>query len=626
MKIPLGVEPKFGRLVRHLERWAAAHALSYRLMVMLLALVGYAYLMGALLLVVAAAGAIVFQLPGLLIFPAFGLFVLAPFFVLASIIVSALWVRMEAPGGYEVTHETAPALFALLDKVRRAARAPRFHRVLITEEFNASVASLPRLGVFGWSRNYLSLGMPLLQSVSEAEFTAIVAHEFGHLAGKHGWFRAWIYRLRMTWWRIADALQQRARWSRWFFKPFYSLYVPYFNAYSFVLARADEYEADRMAAEIAGSEAAATALVRVDTVGHYLSSRFWPTLYKAANNHAEPPYLPLARLQEELGKPLAATDGADGYNSALACATDLSDTHPSLSDRLDAIGAAALPPAPPAGSAAQSLLGSQLLAKIIDTLDSKWRWLTLEGWKDYYQHSRNDRRTLSELEGKARQETLTPAERLQRARLTEQFVGDEAALPLYREIVVAEARNAPVRFELGCILIDRNDAEGLALLEAAMAIDDRLTVAGCERIYLYLMRAGRGPEAEAYRLRLVEQRQLEELAAEQRMAPRLRDRFEEHGMDPQDVARLVESLRAHHAVRRAYLMRKRVSILPHRPYHILLVRSTTAPDKVGYSLAELLAGSVEFPGDAYVLHLTWRKWWLLWRCRRLPTALILCKY
>jgi Zn-dependent protease with chaperone function len=312
MKIPLGVEPKFGRLVRHLERWAAAHVLSYRLIVMLLALVGYAYLMGALLLLVAAAGAIVFRLPGLLIFPVFGLSVFAPFFVLGSIIISALWVRIEAPGGYEVTHETAPALFALLDKVRRAARAPRVHRVLITEEFNAGIASLPRLGVFGWSRNYLTLGMLLMQSVSEDEFTAVVAHEFGHLAGRHGWFLGWIYRLRMTWWRIAYALQRRARWSRWFFTPFYSLYVPYFNAYSFVLARANEYEADRMSAEIAGPNAAATALVRVDTVGHYLSSRFWPTLYKAANNHAEPPYLPLARLREELGKPLGGTYGAAG--------------------------------------------------------------------------------------------------------------------------------------------------------------------------------------------------------------------------------------------------------------------------------------------------------------------------
>src|SRR5262245_43272572 len=165
MKIPLGVEPKFGRLVRHLERWAAAHALSYRLIVMLLALVGYAYLMGALLLLVAAAGAIVFRLPGLLIFPALGLYVFAPFFVLGSIIVSALWVRIEAPGGYEVTHETAPALFALLDKVRRAARAPRVPRGLITEGVNSGTCSLPPLGGLRLKRQNLPAGDPHSRAV-----------------------------------------------------------------------------------------------------------------------------------------------------------------------------------------------------------------------------------------------------------------------------------------------------------------------------------------------------------------------------------------------------------------------------------------------------------------------------
>jgi len=43
MRNPLGVEPKFGRLVRHLERWAAVHPFSYRFMVLLLAMGGYAY-------------------------------------------------------------------------------------------------------------------------------------------------------------------------------------------------------------------------------------------------------------------------------------------------------------------------------------------------------------------------------------------------------------------------------------------------------------------------------------------------------------------------------------------------------------------------------------------------------
>jgi hypothetical protein len=36
------------------------------------------------------------------------------------------------------------------------------HEVLVTPEFNASIAQVPRLGVFGWHRNYLRIGLPLM--------------------------------------------------------------------------------------------------------------------------------------------------------------------------------------------------------------------------------------------------------------------------------------------------------------------------------------------------------------------------------------------------------------------------------------------------------------------------------
>jgi len=625
MRIPLGVEPKFGSFVRQLETWAAAHPSSYRFMVFLLALSGYGYLLGLLLIVVVAALTVLYEALVMVYMPWIGL--LGPFLVLGGIILRALWLRLEPPSGYQVTRETAPKLFAVLDKVRRAAGGPQLDRVLITNEFNADVTQIPRLGVLGWNRNYLTIGLPLMQSVSEEEFTAVLAHEYGHLAGNHGWFGSWIYRLRMAWWRIAFMLQFQARWSRWLFKPFYVLYVPRFNAYSFVLARADEYEADQMSVEIAGASSAASALARVATVGHYVSARFWPSLLKTANNHREPPYLPMARLREEFGKPLAPSILSEGFNLALARSTDLSDTHPSLQDRLRGIGATAAPVTTIESSAADQLFDPELLRKIVESLDAEWRWAALEAWKNHYEQSRQDRQLLNDLTGKVKYGTPTPQERLQRAELTEQFLGEDEALPLYHEIVADDPANAAAKFALGRILLTRNDAEGLPFLEAAMAIDDRLTMAGCELAYLYLMRIGRGPEAETYRLRLVRQQELEERAAEERTAPRQRDRYDKHGLSADEVKQFVDRLQANHAVRQAYLVRKRVSFLPHRPYYLLAVRSTTRADQMDYSLAQALASTLKFPGDAdaYVILITWRTHWLLWRLRRMPTALILSK-
>src|SRR5262249_47182309 len=155
---------------------------SYRMIVLLLALMGYAYLLSIALVVLAAAAYIIWRLPVLLFVPVFTMYVLGPFVAVAVIIFGALWVKVEPPRGYDVTRGSAPALFALLDGVQRSARAPRVHRVLIGAGLNAGVAAVPRLGIFGWNRYYLTIGLPLIQSVSESELVAVIAHEFGHLA------------------------------------------------------------------------------------------------------------------------------------------------------------------------------------------------------------------------------------------------------------------------------------------------------------------------------------------------------------------------------------------------------------------------------------------------------------
>ena len=77
--------------------------------------------------------------------------------------------------------------------------------MLLTGDFNAAIVQHPRFGIFGGTRNYLMLGLPLMQSLSPAEFQAVVAHEFGHLWGAHGRFGAWIYRLRTGWARLLYA-------------------------------------------------------------------------------------------------------------------------------------------------------------------------------------------------------------------------------------------------------------------------------------------------------------------------------------------------------------------------------------------------------------------------------------
>jgi len=145
-----------------------------------------------------------------------------PLLLLAYAILRALWVRFPRPDGVAVTRAQAPALFTMVEELRRKLACPRFHHVLLTAEWNAAVAQRPRLGPFGWYENYLQLGLPLMTGLSLDEFRAVLAHELGHLSRNHGRFGSWIYRIRATWGRLLESLHQARHHWRGLFEGFSS--------------------------------------------------------------------------------------------------------------------------------------------------------------------------------------------------------------------------------------------------------------------------------------------------------------------------------------------------------------------------------------------------------------------
>jgi len=81
---------------------------------------------------------------------------------------------------------------------------------LITDDFNAAVVQIPRLGLLGWYRNTLLIGLPLMKALTRQQLAAVLAHEFGHLAGGHGRLGNWVYRLRFGWARLAQGAARPA--------------------------------------------------------------------------------------------------------------------------------------------------------------------------------------------------------------------------------------------------------------------------------------------------------------------------------------------------------------------------------------------------------------------------------
>ena len=135
-------------------------------------------------------------------------------------------------------------MYAEIDALRKQLKAIKIHEIILTDEFNAGIMQTPRLGVFGWYKNTLILGLQLLLALSPEQARAVLAHEFGHLSGNHSRLNGWIYRARTSWYRVMDAFDRTGGWGTGPMRKFFDWYAPYFNAYSFALARANEAAPD----------------------------------------------------------------------------------------------------------------------------------------------------------------------------------------------------------------------------------------------------------------------------------------------------------------------------------------------------------------------------------------------
>jgi Zn-dependent protease with chaperone function len=196
------------------------------------AALGYAYLIGIVLGLLAAVGLAIWAMFASGTLNWLLLKVIWIPLVLVGLVLRSMWISIPPPDGKEVQREQAPELFGLIGEVRTAVEGPAVHHVLLSDEFNAGIVQVPKFGMFGWTVNYLVLGLPLMKAIGPNEFRAVIAHEFGHLSGKHGKFSGWVYHLRQSWVQVLTNVQQDRHYASFLFDWFINWYAPYFDAYS----------------------------------------------------------------------------------------------------------------------------------------------------------------------------------------------------------------------------------------------------------------------------------------------------------------------------------------------------------------------------------------------------------
>lgn len=273
------------------------------------------------------------------------------------------------PQGIALERGSAGSLHRLIDRVGARFGGVAVHAVWVTGDMNAAVLQRPRWGLVGPMQTHFMIGLPLIHSVSDRQFPAILAHEFGHLVRQRQGLAAWGCHVRAWWFRTMDRCiddvpllaEPIERWTSGYLEQ------------ARYLARLEEFEADLAAAQVVGAELLGETLVEVAMKERYLAEDYW--LQILAQNAAEPsqPMRPYRDMGLGMAVGFRRTVHQHALRLSMASGEDRSeDPHPSLSERLLALGILPDEVVVEEGEAAVRHL-SPMLPDLASIFDRAWR-------------------------------------------------------------------------------------------------------------------------------------------------------------------------------------------------------------------------------------------------------------
>jgi Zn-dependent protease with chaperone function len=477
------------------------------------------------------------------------------------LILGCLWVRFDPPRGIVLEADSHPRLHRLVRDTARAVGADvRIHQILLDAELNASAVQNPRLGVFGWYRTYLVIGLPLMEALDLEEFQAVLAHEVAHVAGTDGKTRAWLHRTRSTLEKIVGHMSGSPLCP--FLSKFFHWFWPRFNSRAFLLSRYNEFEADRVSAEAVSAKALASGLRRLAIQGLRLDEQLWQPLATAASGSGELPPDVMDQVSRLIGSVTDPACEERWARQALTKATQVTDLHPGLAERLSRLGyiegaAGSLIPTP---SAAADLLEAQFVSEVRARFSSSWLGDALAA-----------RKAAGARSGVAA-DCRGIQEAWKRIAALSRLDGLEKIQPEVLALLERRPDHSGALFLRGCHLAEKGQEGSTVFLEKA-ASDPTIAGRAYETLARYHSRFGDPAETTLLTERAKRHEREMRAALMERGQVSPGDSFLPHDLSATELELLLELLAADPAVRRVWLGAKEVKHFPCWRHLVLVVEA-----------------------------------------------------
>ena len=244
--------------------------------------------------------------------------------------------------------EEQPRLWARARELAAAAGTEAPDEIRIDDQANAAVMQdTVLLGLVPRTRR-LFIGAPLLLALSPAQLDAVLAHEFGHYSNHDTWLLPIVNRGRKSVLKAVEAAAGAPRQGpsaapgrvapgRYLIYRLFRAYAERYLAATQAISRQQEFEADRISAQVAGAQTAIAVLDRMH--GVQTSYRFYVEQFLAEGLKMrlvpEPPQIlgGFGALLAAVGES-SAGDEREGREKQ-----DKFDSHPALGDRVAALKA-----------------------------------------------------------------------------------------------------------------------------------------------------------------------------------------------------------------------------------------------------------------------------------------------